>query len=407
MKGKIIKIISILIIILFSLGLFYGCNNNLDKVEKESKPSMEESRKILVESNKEYKIKDDFMIVGKIGDNNFLANNINNKKDLYKYNILNNNNSKITSVYEKEKFIDIIDSNEDWIVWVEHESKIIDTNNLPFNWNIVSYNMKSGEKKLLEKSTFGSRNKGSIRYSYTPLDIKIHNNNVLYTRPYEEDGELKIDIVVYNLINNKVKVLDTISNIPENNIESISISGNKVVWNKMSDCADGKESPKYNFPYEKYNIFIYDLKTNKKEELRFDDKSLYYSVKIYNNYISLIKVFEEREFYSELIIYNLDNREVEIIAGEKEKIYNKDNTDTLKGNQIINENYIGWSEDGNGNLYVYDRANNSFIDLMSKSKNEYEENYSTGNIYNIWGNYIYVLGADKDGYQINSIYKLK
>lgn len=407
MKGKIIKTISISIIILFSLGLLYGCNNNLDKVEKESKPSIEQSREILVENNKEYKIKDDFIILGKIGDNDFLANNIDNKKDLYKYNILNNNNSKITSVYEREKFIDIIDSNEEWIVWVEHESKIIDPNNLPFAWNIVSYNMKSGEKKLLEKSKFKSRKQENTRYSYIPLDIKIDNNNVLYTRPYEEDGELKIDIVVYNLINNKVKVLDTISNIPENNIESISISGNKVVWNKMSDCADGKESPKYNFPYEKYNIFIYDLKTNNKEELRFDDKSLYYSVKIYNDHISLIKVFEGREFYSELIVYNLSNKEVEIIASEKEKIYNKNNSDTLKSNQIINENYIGWSEDGNGNLYIYDRVNNSFIDIMNKSENEDEENYSIGNVYNIWGEYIYVLGEDRNRNKINSIYKLK
>lgn len=401
------KIIYIIMIILISIGLFNGCNNMSGNEKKDFQSSNKKSREILVKTNKEYKVKDDFMIVGKIGDNNFLANNINNKKDLYKYNILNNNNSKITSVYEKEKFIDIIDSNEDWIVWVEHESKIIDPNNLPFDWNIVSYNMKSGEKKLLEKSKFESRKQENTRYSYIPLDIKIDNNNVLYTRPYEEDGELKIDIVVYNLLNNKVKVLDTISNIPENNIESISISGNKVVWNKMSDCADGKESPKYNFPYEKYNIFIYDLKTNNKEELRFDDKSLYYSVKIYNNYISLIKVFEGREFYSELIVYNLSNKEVEIIASEKEKIYNKNNSDTLKSNQIINENYIGWSEDGNGNLYIYDRVNNSFIDLMNKSENEDEENYSIGNVYNIWGEYIYVLGEDRNRNQINSIYKLK
>lgn len=401
------KIIYIIMIILISIGLFNGCNNMSGNEKKDFQSSNKESREILVKTNKEYKVKDDFMIVGKIGDNKFLANNINNKKDLYKYNILNNNNSKITSVYEKEKFIDIIDSNEDWIVWVEHESKIIDPNNLPFAWNIVSYNMKSGEKKLLEKSKFESRKQENTRYSYIPLDIKIDNNNVLYTRPYEEDGELKIDIVVYNLLNNKVKVLDTISNIPENNIESISISGNKVVWNKMSDCADGKDSPKYNFPYEKYNIFIYDLKTNNKEELRFDDKSLYYSVKIYNNYISLIKVFEGREFYSELIVYNLSNKEVEIIASEKEKIYNKNNSDTLKSNQIINENCIGWSEDGNGNLYIYDRVNNSFIDLMNKSENEDEENYSIGNVYNIWEEYIYVLGEDRNRNQINSIYKLK
>lgn len=407
MKSKIYIIICVFI----SLGLFLGCNSkgiksSLDKVDIESNFKNSTNREIVNRKSNEYKIKDDFILLSRIKNNVFLVNDANNK-DLLEYNIENGKECKMTSVYDKEKFIDIVDSNENWIVWVEHESKIVDTSNLPFKWNIVSYNIKSKEKKIVEKSTFKSRKEENTRYSYTPLEIKIQNNNIIYTRPYEDEGKLKIDIVLYDLTTEKPKILETISNIPENNIENISFDNNKVAWNKVSGCADGKDNPKYNFPYEEYNICIYDLETNKKDEIKFNDSSLYYSPKIYNNDISLIKVYHEKEFYSELVVYNIDSKEVKTIASEEEKIYSKNNSDTLKSNQVINESYIGWREDGNGNLYVYDRDKDNFIDLLNKKENENEENYSIGNICNIWDEYVYILGQDKNGDNINSIYKLE
>lgn len=261
--------------------------------------------------------------------------------------------------------------------------------------------METKTKNLIDKSNF-TTNINIYKYLTIPDSIIIEDDILIYKKPYQENGSVLLDIVLYDLNKNEHKTLETVTNIPNENIGNLSMDNGLIVWNKLFELPS-TEFPKYNFSYENYNIYTYDIKSELKDSFKIDDECFYYSPYIFNNKIALVKIFKDHFFYSEIAIYDLNNKNIDSVINQN-TIPNKDYIENIKGNPKMNKDFLIWSQDYYGNNLVYDIKRKEFIKIIPNDF-LYEKQYYI-NPYKLWGNKVYIKGVIDDK-PINSIYIIK
>lgn len=385
---KFLKYFTIFIVLLI---IFTGCSlkeNSDTTITKNYTSSLSE---IPIDLN--------YILRGQISNDIYLATNNSNKKDFFSYDISTKKINKLESTSDPDKYLDLIKCNDKWVVWIEHESEVIDISNRPYKWNLVAYNIDTKITQIIDTSNFEYLPNIS-KYSSVPTNVILENNILVYTKPYTKNNIYALDIVVNNLENGNKDIVESITNLPDENIGTVSMSEGVIAWSKISNLTIDKK-PKYNFPYEDYVINTYDINTKENIEITIDDNNYYYNPYIHNGNIAMIKIFEDNYFYSEIAIYNLASQKVTNIL---EKNTNVETSNGIKGTVFMTNNYLTWSQDGYGNKLIYDLAQNEFLEIFDTST--FQSNQYYINPYELWDNVVYFRGMNEN-VPINSLYILE
>lgn len=386
--NKISKYLCIMILLSFTITGCVKVNKieNLDNEDKVQKIDFSEN----------------YTVVGAISNSKYIVSNSLSKKELLIYDLKSNEYKSLVSVYSEENFFDTIKYKGDWIVWVEHEQEIKDVQNYPYKWQIIAFNLKSHNKVIVDKSNFTEKPNSLEKFSTVPLNIEIDSDNLIYTKPNMKDGSPNLELVLQNLQSNSSTIIESITNLPEENIGTISISAGKIVWNEVSNLVTGR-MPKYNFSYEGYHIYIYDIATNTRSEIEIKDNNYYMSPAINKDKVALVKLFENQPFYSEIVIYDLKTNSMNTVIDKNSTIYKEGNSNNIKGNIIMNDNYLTWCEDASGNRFIYNFRNNEYKQIIKENYSKEVNLYS--NPLGLWDDTVYFKGVyNKE--KFNSVYIL-
>lgn len=291
-------------------------------------------------------------------------------KSIYAFELSDRTLKKLTEVKSEQKYINLLTivSNSEWVVWVEDEAYTV--SNKPFQWQIIAYNVATGEKIPVDESPFLAGNvPPNIRFNvpphvnFSPDAIAISEENIIvYCMSNFENHTVFSELVKYCLNSRSRQVIARTGDVTQELIAECAIYGDNIVWSRfriLNDCFA------YRFTRYKYSdLFKYNLKTGRTVQLTVDD--FYHEPYIDKNKLVALYVTPNRSgqaaYNSEVVFMDLDDRQFKTVVHEDSPIYQRRESEMLRTMPRINSRYISWWFFRN--RYVYDYRNNRFIELF-------------------------------------------
>ncbi|MBU3192205.1 hypothetical protein [Clostridium bowmanii] len=385
-RNAAFKLCFVLIIFLNIICLF-GCNsfksNKVVNIIHEKKPTF-----VSLKNKKTYNIPTNIFIDARLNEEELLVRKEESKK-LYIYNLKNMSTRDFLKAYNPNNFIHTVVCNSKWVVWIEDESLIMNTENKPFKWQMIAYNIKTGEKLILDKSKF-TTNKFNVPMfiNYTPDQLTISNNDVVvYCKTSFENQKLISEIDSFDLKSKKQSNIAKTGAVIDELIADCSIYGDSIVWSKYRVYNETLEKRLTQYIYS--DLFIYNLKTNKTKQLTKD--GFYTNPSLYKNNLVAIDVIDrnpaQNSCWSNVIIMDIKTTKIKTIVNEKTPIIKSGLLEVYRSIPKINSRYISWSNNGLDDRFVYDYTNNSFLEVYNNNDNNPA---NSSNIYNMFDNLVLI-----------------
>lgn len=335
----------------------------------------------------------------KIGNQEYIVTKGQENK-IYIYNVKNNSLKEVVKPNNSSKFIKALTGNSNWIVWFENESQIVNTENKPYNWDLVAQNLKTGERFIIDKSSFKSNKLEVPQFvNYTPSKISISNQDIIVYCKTVPDNDNKVfsELVAYDLKSKKNKIIAKSDSVLNELIDNFSIFENKVVWSKYSKLDQTYEKRLTQYAYS--DLFIYDIVSEKSEQLTQNE--FFDNPVLYKNYLAAVKVPEKEKDQavctSDVILMNLTDKKIKNIVNKDTVSFINNSSNLYYITIAINDKYLSWQPIGGGdNRYVYDYKNDKFIEVIKKN-NKDELFYKQ--IYSVYGNDIFFHDIQGESYK--------
>lgn len=389
----ILRLLITILIIILAFGVYIF--NNVDKKDVSV---MNETSRILIASNT--KIKDmplDISIEGKLDNGSFLVKKNDDSKNAYSYNKGNDSLKKIVSVNNKSNFIQTILCNSNWIVWLENEAMIVNTNDKPFKWQIIAQNILTGEQIIVDKSSFVT-NKFNVPMfiNYSPDQIHISKEDVIaYCKTGFNNTKVTSEVLTFDLKTKTSNLIAKTDDVTSELIYDCSIYNNRVVWSKFRNLQDNYDTRLTQYLYS--DIYMQDLNSKAIKQLTYNE--YYYDTNQYEDKLVAIKIplknANQNACNSEIILIDMNTNKITTIVDENSACYKKVENELFRCSPIITDKYISWSNNYFSNHYIYDYKNNSFIDIYYDKKDNQD---SIPNITNMYDNdvFLYISTVDKN-----------
>lgn len=358
------------------------------------------------EINKTIEIPENMFYQSRLNDNEFIVylnekDEQQNGKVLYLFNIEDKSIKKYIEPLKKEYYFDDIVTNGEWLVWIEKDYYGIDTSNKSFGWQLVAKNVKTSEELVIDKSIF-TTNKYSVPMyiDYIPESLNISKQNIVsYCKSDLKYGNIISAVLIYDLNNRKQQVVAQ-SDTPEHElIVRCCTYGDKVVWIKFWKFNETLQLRRTRYEYG--DIFVYDINTNKIEQLT--QNQFYDAPNLYENYLTVARVPESEEdenssspCRSDIVLFDLNTKEKRVIFDKKSicNNYNKGTDETYNKTIFINDKYICWLPLGGGdNRYIYDYKNDNFVEVYEEKS---KDSRVCSSITNMSGNCIVVNDLNQE-----------
>ncbi len=318
------------------------------------------------------------------------------RETIFLYNVENGSKEKIANLEKGYNSIKYIFENNH-IYWIEHYVKRDD--NVSGNWKIKEYNIESKEIKTVDEGSFedfGKYEFEDINFADSvmlyPVNIDVSNNNMVYNRVREQNGNLVFEIVLYNIENSSFSVIAKGEDYRNEYLYDVAISGDTVIYSKYY----GKNDDKYFRPttYKYCDLFMYDLKT--KKETRLSEKEFLINIDIFEEKIVAARVPEGEEGQDvfarmQLVTTSKTEEKWKIVLDYKSPIYNN-LKDLSIGNPTFSGDYLVWQDNTvPDNMYVYNYRENNFTKIPIPYLD------SEFSIVGVAENNLFVLETSKDG----------
>lgn len=305
-------------------------------------------------------------IGGKLKDGVFLAVK-EGKKHIYAFNLVKQALSELIEVKDRDNFINIYAGNTEWVVWVEHESYIIEAENKPYQWQLVAQDIITGEQIVIDSSPFSSNKMGLPPHiNYTPDQLVISGENMVAYAATDLKGSTVISkLVLYDLNAREAVVVDRTGCVLDEWITECSICGSTLVWSKFKHLSDS-----YKLRYTRYrysDLYLYEINTRRREQLTA--KNFFHDPALYEDKLAAIYVPPNKPgqltYNSEVVIMDLQDREILSIVHEDSPIYSKKEDTRIRAVPGIDERYISWYDGGYSNRFVYDYIRGVFLRIFA------------------------------------------
>lgn len=315
---------------------------------------------------------------------------------IYLYNIKNGTKEKIANLEKGYNSINYIFENNH-IYWIEHY--VNRDKNVSGNWKIKEYSVEGKKIKIIDEGNFEDFEKyefedinfadSSMLY---PANIDVSNNNMVYNRIREKNGNLVFEIVLYNIENSSFSVIAQGDDYRNEYLYDVAISGDTIIYSKYHE----KNDDKYFRPttYKYCDLFMYNLKT--KKETRLSEKDFLINIDIFDENIAAARVPEGeagQDVFARMQIVTTSKTEEKwkIILDYKSPIYNN-LKDLSIGNPTFSGNYLVWQDNTvMDNMYVYNYKENEFIKVPTPNVD------SEFSIVGVKENNLFILETGKDG----------
>lgn len=389
------------LLLISTQNFFFGGCDSSKSYTSSNKINVKKTELISLKNQNEYNIPKNIFIDARLNKNELLMRK-EDSKEIYTYNIKNSTITNFLKVNNPKNFIHTVVCNSEWVVWVENETLIMNTENKPFKWNIIAYNIKTHEKLILDTSKF-TTNKFNVPMfiNYTPDQLTISNNDtVIYCKTSFENQKLISEIDMFDLKTKKQSIVSKAGAVIDELIADCCIYDDSIIWSKYSKYNETFEKRFTQYVYS--DLFIYNIKTNKIEQLT--QNGFYTNPSLYKNDLVAIDVVDrtpaQKSCWSNVIMMNLETKKIKTIVNEKTSIIRSGLTDIYRSAPQINKQYISWSNNGLDNRFVYDYTKNNFLEVYNNNDTNPSDNSS---IYKMFDNLVLIYDQREDNNNSKSL----
>jgi len=407
LRGSVSKLsLLILLGVIFSFG-FTACKSNVDsvKVTPTLTTNKSDDKKVSVIqkfNNKTYQLPKDLFVKARLNSDQLLVLK-DDSKVIYSYDLKNNTTQTFSKVKNPNNFVHSIVCNNEWLVWLEDESKILNTENKAFRWELIAQNLSTKEQVVIDKSTFTTNNfdvPGFINYSADKIAIS-DQNVVVYIKTSSENTKIASEIDMFDLKTKKRNVISKTSDVTKELIANCNIYKDHIVWSKYRELSDPNFQKRLT-QYVYSDIFIYNVKTTKIEQLTEND--FYDEPALYENNLVAVKVPEKQPNQgaceSNVVLMNISDKKIKTIVDKNSLCYAQVADQSYRTLPVINAKYLSWYELSGDNRFIFDYQNNNFVEVYEK-KDSNKVNYST--IHKMFNNFILLYDNKENAAESKSL----
>ncbi|ADL53735.1 hypothetical protein Clocel_4073 [Clostridium cellulovorans 743B] len=298
-------------------------------------------------------------------DSHYVKNQFSLPEGIYEYNFKTEEMKLIADKVKKKNHIKTVAYDDGYLVWEEDGQELISEVNDGRGWKMYLKNIDTGKVIKIDQYSKKNSSYASGGYKFSPNDIDIDGENIVYKIDAVNEKKETIHIVKsYNIKTKELKEIKRSNSINKDTFSEPDVDGDKVVF--CGHSIDSNDS----------QIYIYDINSGIFDVIwSTEDEKDFNNAKISEDTVTIAKSncktynYNGYSFTSKVVLYDINKRAFEPIRDPEQVKWESGHNGSIN---LFNDKYLTFSTGDNSNTKIYDMKAKKYIDLLrEEEKNEY------------------------------------